>query len=46
MNTKEYFAEDFGYCEICDNHTPQDERAECGEEVCVYCHEAYGCPND
>lgn len=40
---KEYFAEDFGYCDICDTHTPQDECGRCGEEVCVVCHPSIGC---
>jgi hypothetical protein len=44
MNTqKEYYAEDLGYCDICDTHTPQDECGRCGEEVCVYCHASIGC---
>jgi len=44
MNTqKEYFAEDFGYCDICDNFTPWEECGRCGEEVCVVCHPSIGC---
>ena len=44
MNTnKEYYAEDLGYCDICDTHTPYDECARCGEEVCIYCHASIGC---
>lgn len=43
---KEYFAEDMGYCDMCDNHVPFDYCVECGEEVCVICHEGYGCPCD
>ena len=41
--TNEYYAEDFGYCDLCDNHTPWDTCPDCGEEVCVICHNAYGC---
>jgi len=44
--SKEYYAEDFGFCDLCDNHTPFDECVECGEDVCVVCHNAYGCPED
>ena len=31
-------------CEICDNPTEHEYCVECGEQVCVICHEAYGCP--
>ena len=31
---------DFGFCEICDNHTPRDFQE--GEECCLICWEAYG----
>jgi len=33
-------------CEICDNATQHDYCVECGEQVCVICHEAYGCPEN
>lgn len=31
---------DFGYCEICDNHTPRTVAE--GETCCEYCWDAYG----
>jgi hypothetical protein len=31
---------DFGFCEICDNHTPRVTVY--GENACQYCWEAYG----
>jgi hypothetical protein len=33
---------DFGMCELCDNYTPQVFAPEAGEEMCLYCFEAYG----
>ena len=32
-------------CDLCDNYTEHDYCAECGEQVCVGCHNAYGCPS-
>ena len=36
LNTK------FGFCEICDNHTPRLFVEEFGQECCEYCYNAYG----
>lgn len=33
-------------CEICSNPTQHSYCVECGEPVCVICHEAYGCPEN
>ena len=30
-------------CEICDNPVQFDTCVECGEYVCVICHNEYGC---
>jgi hypothetical protein len=35
---------DLDFCVIDDNYTEHDNCAECGEDVCVLCHNAYGCP--
>lgn len=37
---------DIQFCELCDNYTEADYCQECGEEVCVSCHTAYGCPSE
>ena len=34
------------FCEICDNYVEFDYCVECGEDVCVICHNAYGCPSN
>ena len=33
---------DFGFCAICDNHTPRQYIPEADEEGCLICWEAYG----
>ena len=31
------------HCDICDNAVQFDTCVECGEYVCVICHNEYGC---
>lgn len=33
---------DFGFCQICDNHTPRVYVEEFEQECCALCYEAYG----
>lgn len=32
------------FCDIDDNYQEHAHCVECGELVCMACHEAYGCP--
>jgi hypothetical protein len=41
----EYWMFALHQCELCDNPTEHQDCAECGENVCVDCHETYGCPD-